>query len=208
VLTNEAFDALYQILRVTSSYETAGKHTSNWLIKCIKTSLQEAPALNLFQEIGYTSQSFPCCLQYMRKIAGAIEPAPLRFRYRRYAVYLHFKQLCLKRHSYSKHLQCIFTVARMSTRTSCFQQLKHTPNFPVCCAFVSRCLVALRIMKIPLLLHCLRVASFLASIWSTLCNLCAGRKGIAAFYSSVNVSYQSVSTETWLLNRCVAADGS
>jgi hypothetical protein len=47
-----------------------------------------------------------------------------------------------------------------------------------------------------------------ASGWFTLCNLGADRKGITGFYSSVNVSYQSVSTGTWLLSRCVAADGS
>jgi hypothetical protein len=42
--------------------------------------------------------------------------------------------------------------------------------------------------------------------WPALCNLGAERIGITVFYSSVIVSYQSVSTETWLLSRCVIAD--
>jgi hypothetical protein len=44
--------------------------------------------------------------------------------------------------------------------------------------------------------------------WSTLCSLGADRIEITVFYSSVIVSYQSVSMETSLLSRCVAADGS
>jgi hypothetical protein len=44
-------------------------------------------------------------------------------------------------------------VAIMNMRTSFLQPLKQTLNIPVCCAFVSRCLVALRTMEIPPLLY-------------------------------------------------------
>jgi hypothetical protein len=43
----------------------------------------------------------------------------------------------------------------MDIRRSFLQQLKHTPSIPVCCAFISHCLVALRTMEIPPLLLCL-----------------------------------------------------
>jgi hypothetical protein len=62
-------------------------------------------------------------------------------------------------------------------------------------------------MEIPPFLYCLLVV-FLASDWSTPCNLGDDREGITGFYSSVNISYQTISTENWLLSRCVAADGS
>jgi hypothetical protein len=39
------------------------------------------------------------------------------------------------------------------------QQLRHTLNIPVCFAFVSRCLLALRTMEIPSLLYCLESES-------------------------------------------------
>ena len=149
----------------------------------------------------------------------------------------------------------------MNMQTSFLQQPKHTLSFPFCCAFVSRCLVALRTMEIPPLLNCqsqshiatdgqsvskfwcqapsgahdqifitlkvkvlfllgaisnertglsfvhaagpcqrsfsvLSSHIFLASGWSTLCNLGSDRKGITRFYTSVNVSYKSVSTGT------------
>jgi hypothetical protein len=48
--------------------------------------------------------------------------------------------------------------------TSFLKQLKHTPNFPVCCAFVSGCLVALRKMEIPLLLYCRLIVSSLSHL--------------------------------------------
>jgi hypothetical protein len=44
------------------------------------------------------------------------------------------------------------------------------------------------------------------SNWSTLCNLGADCGEITDFYNSVTVSYQSVSTDTRFLSRCVAAD--
>jgi hypothetical protein len=83
----------------------------------------------------------------------------------------------------------------MNIWTSFLKQLQHTPNFRVCCAFVSRCLVVLRTMEIRPLLYRLLVV-LLASGWPTLCNLGDHRKGITGFYSPVYVSYQFVSTET------------
>jgi hypothetical protein len=47
----------------------------------------------------------------------------------------------------------------MNIRTSFLQQLKHALNFPGCCAFLSRSLVALRTMEIPPFLYCLLVVS-------------------------------------------------
>jgi hypothetical protein len=50
------------------------------------------------------------------------------------------------------------------------------------------------------------VSSSCISGWSTLCSLGADWIGITIFYGSGAVSFQSVSTETQLLSRCVAVD--
>jgi hypothetical protein len=56
----------------------------------------------------------------------------------------------------------------MNTRTSFLQQLKHTPNIPVCFASVSRYVVALRAMEIPPLLYSLLRVSFKVKVKVTL----------------------------------------
>jgi hypothetical protein len=43
----------------------------------------------------------------------------------------------------------------MDIGTTFFQQVKHTLNIPLCCAFNSRCLLALQMIKIPPLLYSL-----------------------------------------------------
>jgi hypothetical protein len=76
----------------------------------------------------------------------------------------------------------------MKTPTNFLQQIKHTLNIPVCCASVSRCLVALQAMKIPLLLYGLLVvfsSLLFLSGWPTLCSLCADHREVTWFYSSI-----------------------
>jgi hypothetical protein len=98
----------------------------------------------------------------------------------------------------------------MDIRTGFLQKL--TLNIPLCCTFVSRCLVALRTMEIPSLLYCVLVQTFslyfllCVPIWSTLCSLGADQIEITVFRNFVAVLYQSLSMETWLLSRCIAAD--
>jgi hypothetical protein len=96
----------------------------------------------------------------------------------------------------------MFIIARMNIRTSFLQQLKHTPIIPVCCAFVSRCLVALRTMESPPLLYeyCLLVVSFLlyqsqSQSYVTTDGQLTGKETPASAVPLM-FSYQSLSTET------------
>jgi hypothetical protein len=79
-------------------------------------------------------------------------------------IYCYYKELTLGRplerwsEAVTGHLAYYLMMKKKkikNLRTSFLQQLKHTLNIPVCFAFVSLCIVALRTMEIPPLLYSL-----------------------------------------------------
>jgi hypothetical protein len=86
----------------------------------------------------------------------------------------------------------------MYTRTSLLQ-LKHTPNIPVFCAFVSRWLAALRTTEIPPLLYCLLGVSFWVWVWVWVSNYdrrsvdqCLGIKHPPEAYDQIFITVKTV----------------